>query len=134
MPDEIRHFIVTVPAGTPQAAPVTADISAPVRELVSVGWRLPPGCAGLVGFYLAMGGVQVQPLPAGTFVIGDGLSGTWQLARQPDSGAWEIVAYNTGLHQHQIHVTLHLDLVDAREHPTDLLDALALSNYTTQLG
>lgn len=134
MPDEIRHFIVTVAAHTPQASPALTDVAVPVRELVRVDWHLPPGCAGLVGFYLAMGGVQVQPLPQGTFVTGDARNGSWQLARQPDSGSWQIAAYNTGANPHQIHLTLHLDLVDVREQPFELLDSLALSRYTTQLG
>ena len=107
---EVYHFAVTVPAGTPQTAPVITATALPVRKISRISWRFPPGCAGLVGFRVTMGGVAVMPLPRGTFVIGDALAGSWDLTDQPDSGAWEVTAYNTGTFAHVLHVDYHAEL------------------------
>lgn len=134
MAHQIRRFEVTVPAGTPKAAPIVADISFPVMRLLRVDWHLPPGCATVVGFFLSMGGVQVQPLPAGTFVTGEGVSGSWALDDAPDSGGWQLAAYNTGGHPHTIHLHLHVETIVRAEQPMMLLDDRVLSNYTSMFG
>ena len=64
MANQVRHFVVTVPAGTTQAAPQVTPITVPVMRLLRVDWHLPPGNAGLVGFLLSMAGIPVLPLPA----------------------------------------------------------------------
>lgn len=132
MAEQVRHFLVTVPAGTAKAAPQRTAITVPVMRLLQLDWHLPPGCAGLVGFFLSMGGVQVQPLPAGSFVIGEGRSATWHLDNAPDSGAWEITAYNTGAHDHTIHLTLHVEPIIRAEQPPMILDSGLLDNYSSQ--
>jgi len=106
----------------------------PVMEVERIDWSLPPGCAGLVGFYVSMGGVQVQPLPQGAWVTGDGLSGSWALSGQPNSGAWELTAYNTGAYPHAVHLTFHVALVEQVEPDLVLLPNAALSRYSSQLG
>lgn len=134
MAEQIRHFQVTVPAGTPKATPVRTSIAVPVMRLLRVDWHLPPGCAGLVGFFLSMGGVQVQPLPAGTFVIGEGRSGSWQLDNAPDSGAWEVTAYNTGVQPHTIHLSLHVEAIVRAEPAHQLVPDMLLDNYSSQFA
>lgn len=116
MAREQRHFAVTVPAGTPIASPQSSDVSFPAREVVKVTWRFPPGCAGLVGFYLAMGGAPVLPLPAGTWITDDDHDNTWDTHGQPNSGQWQVVAYNTGIYQHTVRFTFHLDLIAPGPH------------------
>jgi hypothetical protein len=134
MAHQIRHFIVDVPASTPKATPAVTDIAIPVMRLLQVDWHLPPGCAGLVGFFLSMGGVQVQPLPQGTFVLGEGRNGTWHLDDAPDSGAWQVTAYNTGAQPHGIHLSLHVETIVRRETEPMLLDSRQLSSYSSQLA
>jgi len=131
---EVRHFPVTVPAGTPLAAPQTTDVSFPVRDVIGVSYHLPPGCAGLVGFYLAMGGVSVLPSAGPQFVIGDGSRGHWDLHDKPDSGAWQVIAYNTGANPHTIQIDFHLDLVERQPTLLDVLDEALLSHYSAQLA
>ena len=130
MAEQVRHFLVTVPAGTAKAAPQRTQITVPVMRLLQVDWHLPPGCAGLVGFFLSMGGVQVQPLPAGTFVIGEGRSGSWHLDNAPDSGAWEVTAYNTGAQPHTVHLTLHVEPIVRAEQPPMIIEPALLDNYS----
>lgn len=131
---QVRHFAVTVPAGTLQAAPQVTEITVPVMRLLAVDWHLPPGCVGLVGFLLSMGGIPVQPLPTGTFVVGDNRYGHWTLEDAPDSGAWEVTAFNLGLNPHTIQVDLHLEPIIRPEPALELIDPRQLSRYTTMLG
>lgn len=131
---EVRHFPVTVPAGTPQNAPQTTDVSFPVRDVVGISYHLPRGCVGLVGFYLAMGGVSVLPSAGPKFVIGDGRSGHWPVHGKPTSGAWQVVAYNTGANPHTIQIDFHLDLVEHQAQLTEALDEALLTHYSAQLA
>lgn len=134
MAREVRHSAVTVPAGTTKAAPLVADVSFPVRVLRRIDYRLPSGCAGLVGFFIAMSKTQVFPLPAGTYIVGDTVSGGWDVADQPDSGAWQVIAYNLGTFQHTIHLDFHVDLTGGRDDLAADIDPLALSSYSAQAG
>ena len=111
MAREIRTFAVTIPAGTTRAAPFTADTSFPDRVVTRVTWRVPPGPAGVMGWRLTMGGVQVMPLPAGAWIVTDGAGGEWVLDGQPDSGAWQVTGYNTGQFPHTVYLDFHVDLV-----------------------
>lgn len=110
MAREVRYFTATIPAGTPIAAPVTVSVAFPVRVVESVDWRIPPGAQGVMGWQLAMGGVQVLPTASATWVVDDGTGGAFALDGYPDSGAWQVVGYNTGLYPHSVFLTFHLDL------------------------
>lgn len=122
---EIQHFTVTIPASTPIAAPVTVAITIPVRIVTQVDWRVPNGPLGLMGWRLAMGGVKVLPL-GDDWVVANGESGTWHLTDQPDSGAWQVIGYNTGTHPHKVYVALHCDLVIRRRQQPAPLPAIGL--------
>ena len=74
------------------------------------------------------------PLPAGSFQIDDGYSGGYDVSGQPDSGAWQVVAFNTGQFPHTLVIRLLTDLVVPREPDFELLSGLGLSNYSTQAG
>lgn len=110
MAAEVRQYTATFPAGTPIAAPVTVSVGFPPRVVRSVDWRIPPGAQGVMGWQLAMGGVQVLPTRSDTWVVDDGTSGTFTLDGYPDSGSWQVVGYNTGVYAHSVFLTFHLDL------------------------
>lgn len=110
MPREVRHFTATCPAGTPAAAPVTVDISFPPRVVRSIYWRVPNGPMGVFGWRLSMGGVQVIPTAGDAWVIANDETGEFAPEGFPDSGAWQVIAYNTGTHPHSLYLALHLDL------------------------
>lgn len=112
MAREVRKYTVTIPAGTAIATPQTTSIAFPIRVVRSVDWRIPPGAQGVMGWQLAMGGVQVVPYGSDTWVVDDGTAGTFTLDGYPDSGAWQVIGYNTGAFAHSVFLTFHLDLVE----------------------
>lgn len=110
MAQEVREFAVLVPAGTPQAAPVTVNVSFPSRLVRAVSWRVPPGPSGMMGWALTSAGTPVIPIQPRTFIVTDNQAGTWPLEGFLDSGNWQVTAYNTGLYPHTVYLTFLLDL------------------------
>jgi hypothetical protein len=110
MAAEVRHYTAAIPAGTAIAHPVTVPIVFPPRIVNSIDWRVAPGSQGVMGWQLAMGGVLVLPTSSDQWVIADGTSGTFTLDNYPDSGAWQVIGYNTGSYPHSVFLTFHLDL------------------------
>jgi len=101
---ELYRFAVTVTAGTAKAAPSVAALKMPDRTISRVVVAVPPGPHGLVGFQLASGGLQMIPLNAGQFVTADNEVMTWDLDGYISSGAWQMIAYNTGAFDHTLEV------------------------------
>lgn len=124
---EIRHFTATFPAGTPASAPITISTQFPVRVVTSIDWRIPPGPQGAMGWQIAMGGVQVVPYGPDLWVIDDSNSGTFSLDDAPDSGAWEVIGYNTGSSPHSVYLTFHLNLVQRKQPRPGVIDARLLA-------
>lgn len=111
MAEDVQHFQVTCPAGTPKATPVLTKLGIPPRTVSRIDWRVPNGPMGTTGFLLSMGGVAVLPFPNQlTFVVANGETGVWELDDYPDSGAWECQMYNTGANAHSVYLTFHMDL------------------------
>ena len=110
MASQVIHYTATIPAGTPLAAPVTIAVAFPPRRVTQVDWRVPHGPMGVFGWHLAMGGVQVLPSIGDTWVIANDEHGTWLTGHQPDSGAWQVVGYNTGANPHSVYLAFHCDL------------------------
>jgi hypothetical protein len=107
---EVQHFTATIPAGTPTTAPVAVDITMPARTVRQIDWRVPNGPMGVFGWHVAMGGVKVFPSGGDTWVVGNDEHGTWQVHNAPDSGAWQVVGYNTGVNPHSVYLAFHVDL------------------------
>lgn len=117
MAQEIREFAVRVPAGTGKAAPLVTDVGFPERIVTGVGWRVPPGPSGLMGWALTSAGAPVIPIQPGTYIVTDNQSGTWELGGYLDSGNWQVTAYNTGTYDHTVYLTFELDLPGAAMAP-----------------
>lgn len=96
-----------IPAGTPQSAPVTIDVSIPQLRTEAVEWHIPKGPAGLMGFRLTSGGVAVLPKALGSWIVTEAEKGSWQVEGLHDSGKWEITGYNTGTFPHTVYVRFH---------------------------
>lgn len=108
---EIRDFTVTIPAGTPQSAGFTSDMSFPARIVTQINVRVPPGPRGEVGFKVGSGGVQILPAPGGDFIVTDNEDLIYPLTDTITSGAWQLLAYNTGSYPHTLRVYFFCDLV-----------------------
>lgn len=105
MATSVTQFAATVPAGTIPPAFATVDLNFASATVDAVRWRVPPGPAGLMGWALAMGNVQVLPDDAGSFIIADDEEDTWQIENLPDSGEWQLIGYNTGTFDHTVYLS-----------------------------
>lgn len=114
---EIRTAQATIPAGTPQAAPVTVNVSFPDRIVRAVRWRVPRGPGGLMGWALTSDGVPVIPVTPGTWIVADGEADDWPLDGYPTAGNWQVTGYNTGVYPHTVYLTFLLDLISPEVTP-----------------
>lgn len=110
---ETYEFQVTTPAGTAMASPITTAITMPVRAIRSIRWRVPSGPRGVMGFQLAMAGVPFLPRNTGQYIIANDETDTWVLDELPDSGAWQVISYNTGTYDHSVFLTFLADFPTA---------------------
>lgn len=102
-----------VPAGTAKDAGWTFDLTMPVGTVVAVSVRVPPGPRGEVGFALGAAGVAVLPENPGGWIVTDDETIPWDTEDQISSGAWELLAYNTGQYDHSIYVRIWANPVAA---------------------
>jgi hypothetical protein len=65
---------------------------------------------GVFGWQIAMDGVIVFPVDSDKFVVADNQSGTWNVTGAADSGAWQVIGYNTGANPHSVFLAFHCDL------------------------
>lgn len=111
MAEDIQHFTVTIPAGTPAAHPATVNVAMPPRTVTQIDWKVPPGHMGTMSFLVAMGGVPVLPVAGSfTYVTADNKDGTWHLSKYPDSGSWQVIGYNTGAYAHSLLLTFYCNM------------------------
>lgn len=113
MASEIRTFTPSIPAATLATAPVTVDLSFPSRVVEFIEITMPPGLNGLVGFRLASNGAQIIPAVNGTWFIGSGQIKRWDLTNQITTGAWQLLAYNTGRYAHMLLIDFGLNYLQA---------------------
>lgn len=104
MAREIYEFPVTIPAGTPQAAPQKTDLTMPTRVVDTIEVLVPPGPRGEVGFQLASKGVAFIPRNTQNYIVTDDERIEWPVEGMMDSGAWQLIAYNTGQFAHTVYV------------------------------
>jgi hypothetical protein len=113
MARELYRFAVIVPAGTLQAAPQVTPLKMPERRISRVEIDVPPGPRGQVGFQLTSGGLQIEPINAGQFVVTDNAHLAWDFTEHLETGAWQMTIYNTGKFSHTIEVRFLTDLIPA---------------------
>lgn len=110
MARDIQSFSVTVPVGGTPAAPQRFNLTMPARIVTQVDIFIPPGPRGELGIALGAGGVQYFPSNAGGYIVADYQVISWQLEDVIESGAWQLVAYNTGLYSHTLQVVFRCEL------------------------
>lgn len=109
MSAEVRHYAVTVPAGTAVTAPITQDLAMPARIVSGIEVVVPPGPAGAVGFRFASGGVSVIPPDPEGWITTNGEVISWSTDNYLTTGAWQVQAYNNGQYDHTIYVRMLCD-------------------------
>lgn len=100
---EIRHFTLTIPAGTPASAPVRQDMSFPPRDVEWIQVVAPSGSSGLIGWAVQVSGITVIPYNSDPYVITSGENITWPMEDYPDTGAWSVIGYNQGNLAHSVY-------------------------------
>jgi hypothetical protein len=91
---------LTVPAGTPQSAPVTLTV--PVKQ----GWvgrarlTVPDGHNGLTGWQLILDGTPIIPYAGSGFIITNDAKWEFELNRDVNLGQLQVAGYNTGTYPH----------------------------------
>jgi hypothetical protein len=106
----VFQFTVTIPSGTPKSAPATSGLTLDGWDLEMIDLEVPPGPAGLMGFYVANNGVQWIPQGDGEWLVWDDVQHSWPLTDQPNASGWEIVGYNLGDYDHIAIVRMHVSL------------------------
>ena len=107
---ELYQFTATVPANTPATALYVYPMPLGLWDIESIDLEVPPGPAGLMGFYLALSGQQWLPHSPGQFIVWDDTKDSWSLNDQPTSYGWEVHAYNLDSYSHAIVVRFHVSL------------------------
>lgn len=103
MADEVHLFPITVPASTAKTAPLTFNLQMPLgRAVERIEVQVPPGPRGEVGWQIAQGGNQLYPYETGAYVIVDAQEIDWDVVGGVDSGAWQVIIYNTGSFPHTL--------------------------------
>lgn len=102
---QLRHFDVTIPAGTPKTAPLVTSVAFNPRVVTRVEWLFPPGCNGLVGIQIGARSVPILPGTTGQFLTRSGDSAGVDLEDMHTTGDWSVIGYNTGAHDHTVHIT-----------------------------
>lgn len=100
----VEVYEVTVPWGTTSDAPYELETHFADGELVGVEILFPDGCSGEVGVQLAVGGSQSIPTTRGAWLIANGETINYDLVGQANNGAWSVLAYNTDVYDHTVHV------------------------------
>lgn len=110
MARQLYEFAPTIPAGTLTTAPVTLPMVMPTRIVRKIEVRVPPGPSGVMGFQIGAAGQAIIPANAGAFIVTDDERITWELEEQIESGAWQLIGYNTGDFPHTVYVRFLVDL------------------------
>lgn len=129
MATSVQVFEATVTAGTPIASPMTITLNVMAGVIDAIKWRVPSGPRGNLGWILAMGGVQVIPENTGNYIIADNDTDTIQISGLPDSGAWQLIGYNTGSFNHTVYLDFHVTPTAAAQSQTpDILTGFPMSD------
>lgn len=104
--------------GSPPTAPQHFPVEFPSAQVDRIDVLIPPGPAGLVGFYIGHGGGSFIPDNSGTWIIADDRFIQWPLDDAPNNGNWDIVCYNNDAAQHTIWVYFNISDLAITSVPT----------------
>lgn len=100
---------LTVPAGTPVAAPVSLAVPVDLGTLRRVTLEVPTGHAGLTGWMLLIAGTPVIPYAGNTWLVADGYTDSWELDQDINQGQVTVKGYNTDIYAHTFYARLLID-------------------------
>ena len=109
MAAEVHQFTATILAGATALSPTVVDLALEGYEIESVDLEVPPGPAGLMGFYLARSGQQWIPYESDEWIVWDDRFKNWTLIDQPTGGGWQVIGYNLDDYDHDVVVRFHVN-------------------------
>lgn len=101
----VEQFAVTIPPGTPQAAPLETLTPWNPGELIGVRIRIPKGHSFLTGMQLLVAHARAIPTTEGSWITGDDDELDTDLLGQLNTGAWSVLGYNTDIYPHTFYVS-----------------------------
>lgn len=104
MADRLEWFDVTIPAGTPIAAPVVIPMVFLQGYVIQIDVKVLDGPCGSVGFHINAGGSQYVPRTPGSFIRPNDDYFSWPLVNAINSGSWGLTGYNLDSWDHNIQV------------------------------
>ena len=111
-PTEVRSFAVVLATGSTPAAPQITAMTMPQRTVKRIVVRVPPGPQGTMGWAIGSAGVPVFPIGTPPYIVTDNEVIVWDVIDQIDSGAWQLIGYNTDLFPHTVYVRFECYLPD----------------------
>lgn len=125
MPQESYAWTVPIANTFTKANPLVQNLAQPPRNLRKIHVLVPPGPRGEVGFAFGMGGVALYPTQnspnsnavTSQWLILNDFHFDFEPYNAPNSGAWQLIAYNTGLFSHTLYIWFELDPIDQTQPP-----------------
>lgn len=111
MANRVYQYVATIPAGTPADAPAVVTFELDNFIIEAIDLEVPPGTAGLVGFYLANNGMPAIPRNAGQWIVWDDHAQRYPASDYPTASGWGIVGYNLGEYDHDVIARFHVNPV-----------------------
>lgn len=111
MAQRVFQFTATIPAGTPPSSLAVIDLDLDNWVVESIDLEVPPGPAGLMGFYVANNGVAWMPQGTDEFLIWDDVIESWIFTDQPNASGWQVAGYNFDeANDHNVIVRFHVNV------------------------
>ena len=109
MADRVESFVVTFPAGTPQANPLT--VATPFNDgvVTAIRVRVPNGPMGTMGFTVGYSGQSIVPDTAGTWLVMNDEKWELPLSNNPTGAGWQLRGYNTDVFNHSVYIQYLID-------------------------
>lgn len=115
MSDVVSAFPLTIPGGGSVNNIFFVSAILGDSDVSKILLVFPPGCSGLVGVRVEVGGAQVYPQKVGTWFIFDNYPLEIPVSKKPNSGQWHIAGYNTDFYQHTIQAYIFWDYLTRSE-------------------
>jgi hypothetical protein len=111
-PPRVYSIAFTVPAGTPQSAPISKTWRTEDNTIEDIELEIPPGHNGLTGIRVMKGDVQILPWSQGTFIVANDYVRTFPIGVYVPTSDVTLQAYNTGSFPHTFYLRMTVTTYD----------------------
>lgn len=102
----VYPLTVSVPAGTPIAAPVTVPWITEDADIADIEILIPSGPNGTTGIRIMKGDVQLLPWGASSWIIGNDYNRTFPIGGYLPTTDLKVQAYNIGQNNHNFYLRM----------------------------